>query len=360
MRRGAGALVALAACVLAAPATASTPILLPSVRTTLTPGPPLISGATGAETVYPPGMTSDENVNVGVDASGTPVSVVAVQRLRLSKLGDYSFVVPGPITDVQAAPGSGSEPGLRRGAIIWAGFSPGHRTLAARATLDARRVVQLLPLRLSLARIGNTLTVHGENTSAASAPLLVGEMPVAQATTALRQTLRTLPLGIAAPDVYANVTGTPFSRAVRIAAPLDVTGAVGDARFHYVLGDGRPMTFTRQIANVPAGAKLRVVAKPVPPLRLLRGRPRDSGSALSYVARARLMVARELQYQTFLTNPNPTGRSTAAYVYEIAKRTAAPVPAATEDDTHSTWPTILIAALAVVGAGGLVVLWAHS
>ena len=361
MRRAACPLFAVAACVLAAPAAASTPILLPSVRTTLTPGPPLVSAASGGETVYPPGMTSDEQVLVGVDESGKPVSVHVVQRLRLMKLGDYSFVVPGPFADVEAAAGSDSEPGLRRGAIIWAGFSPGKKTLGARATLVPKDVVPLLPLRLSLERDGNTLTVRGENTSSASAPLLVGQMPVAQATKALQETLRTVPLGIGAPDVYANVTRTPFSQSVRIAAPLDVTGRIAGARFHYVLGDGRPLTFTRRIANVPAGAKLRLVAKPVPPLRLLRGRPGDSGGALSYLSRARLMLARELQYQTLLTNPNPTGRSRAVYVYETAKRSAAaPPPASTHHDTHSTWPTLLAVALGVLGAGGLVVLWAHS
>ena len=360
MRHPTCTLVVLAACVAAAPAAASTPILLPSVRTTLTPGPPLVSAASGGETVYPAGMTSDEQVLVGVDASGNPLSVHVVQRLRLKRLGDYSFVVPGPIEDVEAAAGSDSEPGLRRGAIIWAGFSPGKKTLGARATLFPKDVVPLLPLRVSLTRDGDTVTAHGENTSSASAPLLVGEMSVAQATKALRQTLRTLPLGIGAPDVYANVSRTPFSQPVRIAAPLDVTGSIGSETFHYVLGDGRPLTFTRRIANVPAGAKLRLVAKPVPPLRLLRGRPSSSTTALSYVSRARLMLARELQYQTLLTNPNPTGRSSAVYVYETAKRPAAPPPAATRHDTHSTWPTFLAVVLGVLGASGLVVLWAHS
>ena len=360
MRRGTCALVALAACVLAAPVVASTPILLPSVRSTLTPGPPLVSAASGGETLYPPGMTSDERVLVGMDATGKPLAVQAVQRLRLPKLGDYSFVVPGPIVDVRAAPGSDSEPGLRRGAIIWSGFSPGKKTLAARATLSAKEVVPLLPLRVSLTRVDDTLTVRGENTSGASAPLLIGQLSVKQATKALRETLRTLPLGIAAPDVYSNVARTPYSQSVKVIAPLDVTGSVGNARFHYVLGDGRPLTFERQIANVPPGAKLRLVVKPVPPLRLLQSRPRDSGSALALVSRARLMVARELQYQTLLTNPDPTGRSSAVYVYETAKRTAAPPLATPRHGGSDTWPTILIAALAVVGAGGLVVLWAHS
>ena len=87
---------------------------------------------------------------------------------------------------------------------------------------------------------------------------------------------------------------------------------------------------------------------------------RDAARALSLVARARLTVARELQFQTFLANPNPTGRSSAVYVYETAKRIAAPKPVATTSESDSSWPAFLAAALAVVGAGTLVVLWANS
>ena len=67
-----------------------------------------------------------------------------------------------------------------------------------------------------------------------------------------------------------------------------------------------------------------------------------------------------LQYQNFLANPNPTGRSSAVYVYETAKRTAEPTSVTSTDDNGSEWPVWLAVALAVVGAGGLVVLWAHS
>ena len=87
-----------------------------------------------SESLVPLGTTSAEEIRVGVDATGKPVSVVVVQRLRLSKLGDYTFAVPGPIAGVEAAAGSDSEPGLRHDAIVWAGFSPGHKTLAARVT----------------------------------------------------------------------------------------------------------------------------------------------------------------------------------------------------------------------------------
>jgi hypothetical protein len=109
-----------------APATsvaAGTPILLPSVRTSLTPGPPLAGANSPTESIFPRGMSSVQRVVVGVDAVGKPVSIAVVQSLMLHKLGDYSFAVSGPIADVEAVPGSDSEPGLRRDAILWSGYS---------------------------------------------------------------------------------------------------------------------------------------------------------------------------------------------------------------------------------------------
>jgi hypothetical protein len=352
---------AAAGAVAPAATAAGTPILLPSVRTTLTPGPPLTAANASGEVLYPPGMSSDQKVLVGIDSTGKPVSLNVVQRLELPKLGDYTFSVPGPISDVEAAPGSDSQPGLRRDAILWSGFSAGNKTLAARATLRAGEAASSLPLRVSLERDAGALIVRGENVAIARAPVLVGPLSVSEAEKALRRTRRYLPLGAAAPDLYATVRETPTSRSVPIVAPLDVAGRVGNDRFHYVLGDGRPLRFERRIAHAPEGAKLRLVVTPVPPERLLRTRPRDAARALELVARARLTVARELQFDNFLANPNPTGRSTAAYIYETAKRSAAPRPVTPADASGSTsWPTFLAVALGIVGAGALVVLWANS
>ena len=364
MNRRVWLLGALAAASTIAPAAgaAGTPILLPSVRTTLPPGPPLTAANIpgGGEVLYPPGMTSDQKVLVGIDSTGEPVTLHVVQRLVLPKLGDYSFTVPGPISDVKEAPGSQSQPGLRRDAILWSGFSAGKKTLAARATLRARSAAPSLPLRVTLERDGDALTVRGENVATARAPVLVGALSEKQATKTLRQTRKYLPLGAAAPDLYAAVSEAPHSKTEQITAPLDVRGQVGNERFHYVLGDGRPLGFERRIEHVPVGTKLRLVAKAVPPERLLATRPTDAVRALSLVARARLTVARVLQFQNFLANPNPTGRSSAVYVYETAKRTAAPTPVTSKNDDGGDWPVWLALALAVVGAGGLVVLWAHS
>ncbi len=366
---------ALAACVGAGPAAAAgLPILLPSVRTSLTPGPPLAGrSAPATEVVFPPGMTSDQRVLVGIDTTGKPVSVAVVQRLTLRNLGDYSFAVSGPIVDVEAAPGTDSEPGLRRDAILWSGFSPGKKTLAARATLRFAAASAVLPLRVTIEREGDALILRGANVTAAPGPVLLGDVSPQEAARALDATRQRLPLGRSAPDLYLNVPRTPLSRSEPIAAPLDVRGEFAGKRFAYTLGDGRPLFFELRVPHAAANAKLQLVVTPVPPRRLLtppgaktwaealrRGSvPR--ARLLERISRLRLTEARELQYRTFLVNPNAAGRSSAVYVYGTAKKTAAPpTSAAPSGGGDNAWSALLIAALAVLGSGALVVLWAHS
>ena len=370
-----GAFGALVVC--AAPsrvAAAEIPILLPSVRTSLTPGPPLAGASATTEVLFPRGMTSDERVLVGIDRMGKPVSIVVVQRLMLHKLGDYSFAVPGPIADVETAPGSDSDPGLRRDAILWAGFSPGTKTLGSRATLRVAPASRLLPLRLSVEREGDALIVRGVNTSAAPGPVLVGTVSAPEGALALDETRRRLPLGRSAPDLYVRVPRAPHSQTEPIAAALDVRVALAGKKYAYRLGDGGPMHFTLRAPRVPLGSKLRLVVTPVPPERQLtpprgfatwakavrRGRVPASG-LLERVSRIRFTTARALQYQTFLANPDTTGGTHAVYVYETAAKIAAPRPVALPGETGSdAWQTVLFAALALLGATGLVVLWANS
>jgi hypothetical protein len=118
---------------------------------------------------------------------------------------------------------------------------------------------------------------------------------------------------------------------------------------------------------------LKLVVTPAPPSRLLtppgaatwadalrRGRVHRS-RLLELVSRARLTTARTFQYQTFLANPNPSGRSSAVYVYETAKRQAVqPAEKPAGKGMNDALRAALIAVLVVGGAAGLLVLWAHS
>jgi hypothetical protein len=83
------------------------------------------------------------------------------------------------------------------------------------------------------------------------------------------------------------------------------------------------------------------------------------GELLELASRARLAIARALDYETFLVNPDPRGISSATYMYETAPKTAAVAPPATPDSGGNGWTTLVLTALVLVGAGGLVVLWAH-
>ena len=74
-------------------------------------------------------------MTVVVDDSGAPQRISVRQRLVLEGTGDYSFVVPAPLVDVVAAPGSDVVPGARSAGIVWQGFVTERRVLAADATL---------------------------------------------------------------------------------------------------------------------------------------------------------------------------------------------------------------------------------
>ena len=366
MTRGARLLcVCAAACALAPAATAAgTPILLPSVRTTLTPGPPLTAANVSGEVLYPPGMTSDQKVLVGVDSAGKPVSLHVVQRLELPKLGDYSFTVPGPISDVEVAPGSDSQPGLRQRRDSLVGLL--RRQEDARRARDAasrRRGVTPAAPRVGRARRRTRLIVRGENVAVARAPVLVGPLSLSEAAKALRQTRKYLHARRrGAGPVRDRARRRRSRRSERIVAPLDVQGQVGE-RTLPLRPRRRPAASVRA-AHRARARKARSSASSSRRCRrngsCARGRD-DVERALALVARARLTVARELQFHNFLANPNPTGRSTATYVYETAKRSAAPKPVTPADDGgNSSWPAFLAVALGVVGAGTLVVLWANS
>jgi hypothetical protein len=320
--------------------------------------------------------TSVQRVLVGIDRAGAPLSVDVVQRLTLNGLGDYTFAVPGPVTDVVAAPGSASEPGLRQGAILWSGFSPGRKTLAARATLRLSEAVPALPLRLTMSREGDTFTLRGENVSGTPGELLVGPSDPAAIAFALDETRRAARLRPALQELYVSVPRLPKGKHEPIPAPLHVTG---ELRFpggrlvplDYVLGDGGPQRFVLSVPGVSGTPKVRIVVRPVTPVKLLtppgdapswaaavRSHRADASGLLELASRARLAIVRTLDYETFLVNPDPRGTSRASYIYETAsKAPTAPLPPS--DSGDNGWTTAVVTALALLGAGGLVVLWAH-
>lgn len=98
-------------------------------------------------------VVNDEVVRVGVAGDGTVTRVVLEQRLRLVGTGDYAVRERGPAreaTSLSADPA----PVTRRGAVVWQGFSPGARELAARLVLDPQIEAVHLPVGIEVSFAG--------------------------------------------------------------------------------------------------------------------------------------------------------------------------------------------------------------
>ena len=84
-----------------------------------------------------PGPVSDrERVQAALGLDGSMQSVVVDQTLTIHGVGDFDLVIPRMATTVTGPPDQAIQPGLRRGEILWNGFSPGERVLRSTATLD--------------------------------------------------------------------------------------------------------------------------------------------------------------------------------------------------------------------------------
>jgi hypothetical protein len=94
-------------------------------------------------------VINDEVVRVALDGDGAVRQVLADQRLRLTGTGDYAVRERGPARSATSLTGE-PPPVTRRGAVVWQGFSPGSRDLAARLTLDPQIEATRLPLTVSV------------------------------------------------------------------------------------------------------------------------------------------------------------------------------------------------------------------
>ncbi len=335
--------------------------------------PPLPAQPTILETRYLPPIPSSERIAVGVDASGRTVSVEVLQRLVMVRSGDYTFAVPGPVTDVQRAPESQSDPGLRRDAVLWAGFSPGRRVLAARITLVPARAAGLLPVHVSLQRVGGEVRLLVRNTTAVRVPAFTADAEPASAATALDAVRAAGRLDMPLTDAYVEVRGGLTATIVAAVAPLRVTGRLGAREFSALLGDGRPLELR---VAAQAGARrpqFRMRVEPVPPLELLTppGAPTwaravrlgrlDGRQLLARAIGARLATARARQFDQFLAVPDTNAPAKAVFVYRTVKaRASAPVTPSNGNDGSNVLVTVVVLVAAGLALAGGVVWWAHS
>jgi hypothetical protein len=375
-----------AALVLAGGAAAQPPptqeVVLPGPVPYPTVSPPLVGfgPAPPGFTRYVFHITSDQRVRVGVDEEGRPTAVRVRERLGVSGRGDYQFAITGPISDVRRAPGSESEPGLRVNQVLWAGFSPGRKVLAADVTLRPRAAAQFLPVRLQLRREANGVTLTVVNATRTPVLEYVGFVRPQESAALLDQTRRAALAGVRLTPAHATFIGSVSELTPRpsLEAPIRVEGELGfpGARpvpFFATLGDGRPLRI-RVHAEGSGRAHVRVRAWPVPVERLLRPpgastwqaavrrRQIPAASLLQRLLEARIRLVRVDQYETFLSNPDADGRNRIVYEYETAavrSRAVAP-PASERDSGGGPLVVLLVLGASVLGAGAALVAWAHS
>jgi hypothetical protein len=412
------AIVALGAAALAFAAArpahgAGQPVGLPSPASPVTASPPLPARPTLlGETRVPGPLSSRQQVLVGVDEQGKPVEARVVQRLTLVAKGDYSFVVPAPVVDVEPAAGSDSAPGLRRDAIVWQGFSPGRRELGADATLRLRVAAANLPIRVAVRTLVGgrllgprerrsgplELELTVENATTANAPSFIAEGVPSELAGLLDGLRRTVQRGDLFGAYAATITTEAKPRSYRIDAPFVIrgtlrfrrgavaalladTGAVhGDAvTFSARLGDGSPLRLVLRVrgtAHAVSTPELTLVARPArgprslsPPVggtwrrALARGLvPADGKALLATTIETIFRLSRLRQYGAFILDPGSyprAGSDRTVYVYRTAPpRAAAAAPL--QKHGGDVLVPVVAAVASVLAAGALVVLWAHS
>jgi hypothetical protein len=300
-------------------------------------------------------------VAVDLDPSGRPVAVRAEQRLTISALGDYFFVVPAPLVSVAAAPGSATPPGQRAQGIVWQGFSPGRRTLAALVSLRRAAAAPVLPLRVQIVRGG----IRIANATAVSVLTYNAAVSRAEIVPVIHELRRAVGRNELPRPGSVVVPETPPTTRIRAEAVFAVHGTLrfGRQRVRFA---GRIGPGARRVLTVRTGRRERpkvdLVAVPALPRELLRSAPGrlDGRHLLALAYRAYLAIARGQQYTRFLAIPDPTAPTSATFVYRTA-----PLPVSVVHTTRpgggglSTLTIVGLTVLALATLAALVVLWAH-
>jgi hypothetical protein len=368
-------------------------VSLPWPPTVLPTTPPLAPRTTGVLPLNPlflGRLASRERVVVGLEGDGTPHSVRVLQTIFVTRPGNYVFTVPAPVQSVLPGPGTESPPGRRTNQILWQGFSPGERVLAAWADLRPAESIGSLPLRVRVEtevegaelapgekRSGDlrvTLTV--ENATAATAKSFTAEPNPVDLAIVLGRIRSAIRRDVTAEGLNIRLTGPSTPVEARVAAPLRVDGtltfAPGTARLRgapegivHVSGllDVRRtrlrLVLSGQATNASAPRlELRVRTADIPdPVKPSQ----DPRTRLTGTIALELTYARRRQYDMFLANPDQTGPSTTTYEY----RTAAPPRAAPAGGTSGgggdhTLGWIVLGLGLVVSVPVGIVIWAHS
>jgi hypothetical protein len=302
-------------------------------------------------------VANKERVLVGLDRDGTPSAVTVVQTSRLNRLGDYVFAIPAPVVSVLPGPGTESQPGQRTNQILWQGFSPGTRVLAARAELRAEESAPYLPVKVRIAPSAGGTTVIVENQTAVSVPSYTGDVEPTSLAQVLARIRTAIERNLFAEGLNVELRGRKTPVQVEIAAPLRVTGTVGGRPFRALLDgvDKRAVRVTVPDEEPKVAFTVRTVQVPDDVTE-----KQSPSERLAGTIRLELTYARTRQFDQFLSSPDPTGHSSTTYLYKTAVRTAAPPPVETEGSDSHTMGWIALGLLLAAGLPLGAVLWARS
>jgi hypothetical protein len=300
-------------------------------------------------------VSNKERVFVGLDRDGTPHSVTVVQTSRLNRLGDYVFAIPAPVVSVLPGPGTESQPGQRTNQILWQGFSPGQRVLSARAELRLEESAPYLPVKVRAQPGGGGTTVIIENQTGVQVASYTGDVEPTSLAQVLARIRTAIERNLFAEGLNVELRGRRMPTKIEVAAPLYVSGTVGTKRFSALLdgvdhkavrvtvpGERPKVAFTARTAAVPDAV------------------PASGPGRLAGTIELELTYARKRQFDQFLTSPDPTGKSSATYIYATGPRPSAPAAVESEGSDSHTLGWIALVLLLAAGLPLGAVLWARS
>jgi hypothetical protein len=326
--------VVAVAFVCAGAAHAAQRVSLPSPVAPLSAEPPLAGGARTSGENVTHSVSASTAVAVSIDRAGTPFAVTAVQRLDVRGIGDYVFTIGAPVLTVRAPQDSDAVPGMRPGSIVWAGFNPGERLLAARATLDPVRAVTALPLRVRVS--GRTITLV--NRTGVSVDTFSADAPRAPLIAYLARLRGEVSQGRTPLQTSVPIASTVGRERIAVAAPLHVSGTIGRQRID-ILVSGR--------TRIRGSGRIDLRVEPVE--RIDETTSTTGRALLRDAIQVTLTLARVNQYEEFLGNPDPAGPSRTVYVY----RTASPphaAPIAAVGHHRRTWIETALVVAAITTA----------
>jgi hypothetical protein len=322
--------------------------------------PPLAPETSGVLPLPPRffrGLSNRERIVVGLDEDGKPNFVRVLQTIELKRLGDYVLAIPAPVISVTPGPRTESQPGRRENQILWEGFSPGRRVLAAWADLRVAESVAGLPVEVHVEP--GEVTVR--NATAVTVPSFTADPVPASIAEVSARVRASVEANVFPEGLNVLLRGKQTPEQLRVAAPLRVRGTVQVS--------GKRIPFSGLLDRVER-SELRVrVPDGEPKVEVqvrtadidLPRRAQHPRALLAQTIKLELTYARKRQFDQFLASPDQTGPSSATYVYRTA---APPLPAAGanpqsgEEDHTVGWIVLGLGLVAALPAAA--VLWARS